>query len=206
MRATPTLRGDNGCRGFVLIELVVVAGLLLVMFTLYWSAGAPAYQKKKKQACRQNLQLIHVALQTYASDHEEKLPVLPGAKTSEAPLSLLVPQYTARTDLFICPGSKDKPLPAGQSFKENRISYAYLMGWRNTPETRQWLMADRLAGTEPKPAKAKHFSADGKPPGNNHDKHGGVILFSDGSAETTKAQSGIEINRPPGTTILNPRP
>jgi prepilin-type processing-associated H-X9-DG protein len=80
------------------------------------------------------------------------------------------------------------------------------MGWRNRPENKQWLMADRLVSTDPKAPQAQLFSADGKPPGNNHHKHGGVILFADGSAEIVGKKSAGEMTRPSGTTILNPRP
>src|SRR4051812_28274576 len=94
------------CAGFSLLELVIVAALIFVLFTVYWSRGSASYQRKQKAVCQRNLQTVYLSLQSYANDHDGKHPSIVGAKTSEWPLSLLVPQYTVRTELFICPGSK----------------------------------------------------------------------------------------------------
>ena len=78
---------------------------------------------------------------TYALDHQDQFPGTGGAQTSEAPLSLLVPKYTVRTDLFICPGSKERKLPSAEPFKDRRISYAYLMGAHGKMPSEQWLLS-----------------------------------------------------------------
>ena len=189
---------------FVVLELVVVCGLLLFLFTLYFSRGSVNFQKKQKAACRQNLQLIHVALQTYANENGGRFPDIATAKTSEDPLSLLIPKYTTRSDLFTCPGTRDPRLPQGEPFKTRKIGYSYLAGLTTQAATDQFLMADWLVNTLPKKAGDLAFSGDGKKPGNNHDKFGGVILFVDGRVETTGTNPTFDLQSPPGARILNP--
>ena len=192
--------------GLVLIELVVVMAIILVLFVLYFgSSGSQGFQHKQQTLCRQNLQFVFGALQTFAIDNQERYPIVKGAETSELPLSLLVPRYTARTEIFICPGSKDKSLPAAQSFEKRRISYAYLMGLTNGMPSEQWLMSDEQINSKAKAIRDPLFSSDGSALGNKHHKYGGVLLFCDGHVEFSSASADKEVVVPFGTVILNPR-
>jgi len=89
-----------------------------------------------------NLLKIHIALEIFANEHLGSFPVVPGAQTAEEPLDLLVPHYTVDTTSFICPGSKDSPIPSGESIARRRISYAYVMGRR---------LADSQEGADERP-------------------------------------------------------
>ena len=193
-----------GFGGFAILELLIVIGIILGAFVLYFGRGTYNYQRPKQQACSQNLKTIHIALQTFASDNNDKFPSLTGAKSSEGPLAILIPRYTSRTDAFICPGSKDKTLPSGQSFKDRKISYSYCMGLDTKAAPSQWILSDALIDTNPHKKGDAIFSLDGKSPGDNHEKFGGVILFTDGSAEITPPRTEYAIEKPAGTTILNP--
>ena len=114
--------------GFSLLELFLVAVILFIVFTLFLSAGSKSGQEKRLAACQSNLQNIYAALRTFSQDNNEALPAVPGAQTSEAPLSLLVPKYTTGSEFFICPGGRDKPLPDARPFADRKISYAYYLG------------------------------------------------------------------------------
>src|SRR5205085_3751499 len=57
--------------------------------------------------CERNLQTIHVAVMTFATDNNERFPSLARAETSDAVLAQLVPKYTSQTASFICPASHD---------------------------------------------------------------------------------------------------
>jgi prepilin-type N-terminal cleavage/methylation domain-containing protein/prepilin-type processing-associated H-X9-DG protein len=195
--------GDRG--GFSLLELLVVVALIVILTTMYWGSNSGSRRRQQEEACRGNLQKIYVALQIYANDHAGAFPVLPGAVSSEAPLSLLVPHYTVDTSVFICPGSKDSPLPAGEPFRDRRISYAYFMG-RNATNTQQALMSDQEVDARAKKPGEQVFSRTGKPPGNNHGKAGGNFLFVDGHAEATTAQLPFSLDLTQGVVLLNPRP
>jgi prepilin-type N-terminal cleavage/methylation domain-containing protein/prepilin-type processing-associated H-X9-DG protein len=191
--------------GFSLIELLAVAAILLLLFTLYW--GGNASDNRQRQAlkdCQNHLQKIYMALEIYANDHAGKFPELAGARTAEEALDALVPRYTVDTAVFICPGAKDSPLPAGESFRQHKISYAYYMG-RRAVESQQALMSDEQVDTLSKKPGEQAFSSTGQPPGNNHGKLGGNFLFCDGRAEPAPARSPFSLILTQGVVLLNPK-
>jgi len=191
--------------GFSLIELFVVLALMIILTTMMWGFGSESRQHAAQRACRQNLEKIYVALQIYANDFSGRLPANTNAQTSEAPLSLLVPHYTADTSIFICPGGKDSALPSGVPFADRKISYAYYQGER-LGDAQQPLMSDQQINTQPKQTGDQVFSTNGKPPGNNHYKYGGNVLFADGHVELTPPQLSFSFVTLPGVVLLNPKP
>jgi len=199
------LGAPSAASAFSLIELLVVLALMILLTTMMWGFKSESHQHAMQRACRQNLEKIYVALQIYANDFNGKLPVNTNATRSEEPLSLLVPRYTADTSIFICPGSKDSPLPSGVSFANRKISYAYYMGQR-LGDAQQPLMSDWQVNPLPKRAGDLAFSASGKPPGNNHYKYGGNFLFCDGHAELIPPALPFSPVTANGTVLLNPKP
>jgi prepilin-type N-terminal cleavage/methylation domain-containing protein len=191
--------------GFSLVELLVVLALMLIMYVMLLSPGSRSYQRRQQAACRRNLQFLHMTLQMYAADYRGAYPATPRAETSEAPLSLLVPRYTTRTDIFICPGSGDRTLPQGESFARRQISYAYVMGLTNDSPAEQWLMSDAQAHLRPKEPGDLLFATDTRQAGNNHRQFGGNLLFCDGRAEFSPALANTPVGVPPHTVALNPR-
>lgn len=185
--------------------MLISLALMIVLFTLYYGYGSRNYQREQRKACQGNLQKIYIALQIFANDHDGKYPEIADAKTSEEPLDLLVPHYSVDTTIFICPGSKDKVLPAGTSFLKQKISYAYYMG-RCLTNTQDALVTDEQINTEPKTVGDLIFSVSGKPPGNNHYKYGGNILFGDGRTEFSPTNSTFSLALTPGVVLLNPKP
>ncbi len=191
--------------GFSLVELIIVLALMVILTVMMWGFGSESHQHAMQRACQQNLEKTYVALQIYANDFSGRLPTIANARTSEAPLSLLVPRYTVDTSIFICPGSKDSPLPSGVSFAHRTISYAYYMGQR-LGGARQPLMSDWQVNTLPKKAGDLAFSSTGKPPGNNHYKYGGNFLFADGHVELTPPRIPFSLVATQGVVLLNPKP
>lgn len=192
--------------GFMMIELVIVMGLIIVLFTMYWGGGlgGGGANKSKVAACARNLQFVHTSLMTYATDHKDRFPVVSGAKTSDEPLALLVPKYTSQTSSFICPVSGDRALPEGKPFANRRISYAYVMGLASTNDPAQFLMSDEQIDTKPKGSGAPAFSPDGKGVARNHGKSGGNILQIDGSVQTQPATTRMTLAFENGV-LLNPK-
>jgi prepilin-type N-terminal cleavage/methylation domain-containing protein len=192
--------------GFSLIELLIVAALVLVLTSLYWESSSGNRQRQMRTSCQQDLQKIYMALQIYANDSASRFPVVFGARSSEEALSVLVPRYTVDTAVFICPASKDSPLPAGDSFSKRKISYAYYMG-RRMADAQEPLLSDRQVNTDSKAAGDPVFSSTGKAPGNNHGKEGGNFLFGDGRAQWSPVNVGFPIPLNPDRVILlNPKP
>jgi len=192
--------------GFSLIELLAMAAILLLLFVLYWGTSTSDNQKREAQKdCQTHLQKIYIAMDIYATDHSGKFPEAVGARTSQEALDALVPRYTVDTAVFICPGTKDAPLAAGESFRQHRISYAYYMG-RRAADSQQVLMSDQQVDTQSKSAGQYAFSSTGKPPGNNHDKLGGNFLFCDGRVEASPARVPFSLVLTQGVVLLNPNP
>ncbi len=192
--------------GFSLVELLIVLALMVVLVTMLTSRGSRSYQQQRMANCEKNLQTIYTALNLYASDNNNSFPIVANATTSEQPLSLLVPKCTTVTEIFICPGSKDQSLPAGEPFADRKISYSYYMGVSKAEPSTQPLITDRQINTMPKKPGMQIFSPDGKGTGNNHDRFGGNILSTDGSIASTKAKSTADLSIPAGVTLLNPKP
>jgi len=194
-------RRDEGA--FSLLELLLVVALILVLTTIYWGSSAPSRQRSAKVACQKNLLKLYIGMEIFANEHGGSFPSLAGARRSEEVLDQLVPRYDSDTSIFICPGSRDTLLPAGESLLKRKISYAYYMG-RSLTNAQDVLLTDKQVDTKPKAAGQWLFSSDGKPPGNNHGKYGGNLLFCDGRAQTSKAAAPIPLPVNPGEILLNP--
>jgi len=201
LRAAP--RGEAG--GFSLIELLIVLALLLIMVVMMRSSGSRSRQERDKAACEKNLHQVYLALEIFANDHDGLFPVVPGAKTSEAPLSMLVPKYTVATESFICPGGKDPGLPEGEPFARRKISYAYYMGLR-AADAGEPLMSDRQINKAPRNKGDVLFSTTGQPPGNNHHKYGGNVLFVGGDVKMSRPKAEFSLNPTQNVILLNPKP
>jgi len=192
--------------GFSLIELLIVMVLVVFGFTMYFGGGSRGFQTRRMTDCRKNLESMFVAIRTYATDNDGKFPAVAGASTSEPVLSLLVPKATTDTRCFICPGAKDRALPEAQPFGNRKISYAYYLGRSSISTADDPLVSDRQVNTNSKTRGQPLFSVDGKPPGANHNKYGGNLLFCDGSAKSSPSASAFDLTNAPGIFLLNPTP
>ena len=195
--------GPGTYGGFSLIELLVTVAIILILTTLYFGPNNANRQQALKQACQKNLEKIYVSMEIYANEHGGRFPEMAGARTSEEALDVLVPKYTSDTSPFICPGSNDSQLPAGESLRSHKISYAYFMG-RSLTNSQQVIMSDRQVDTRAKSAGQAVFSTTGKPPGSNHRKFGGNFLFCDGHTETSSSLAPFPLTLTNGEALLNP--
>lgn len=190
-------------RGFSILELLIVVAILLTLTTVYWGASSGSAQKKRLQSCRNNLQKIFVAMQIYTAEQAGNFPYVTNANTSAVALNVLVPRYTADTTVFICPGSRNPPQTGSASLLEQKISYAYYMGRRKTAAAEP-LLSDKQVDTLAKTPGQILFSPDGKPPGNNHHKYGGNVLFCDGRTEPSPVRAAFSLGLTQGVVLLDP--
>jgi prepilin-type processing-associated H-X9-DG protein len=195
----------NGFSAFSLLELLVVVAIALLLTTMYWGSHSNTRAKEQQAACLVNLQKLYIAMEIYSNEQNTKFPAVVGARTSEEPLELLVPKYSADLTLFICPGSKDEALPSGEPLGKHKISYGYYIG-RKSSEPQLPLMSDKQVDNLAKASGQDVFSTTGKPPGNNHEKSGGNILFCDGRAEFSPARAPFALPLGEGVVLLNPKP
>jgi prepilin-type N-terminal cleavage/methylation domain-containing protein/prepilin-type processing-associated H-X9-DG protein len=195
--------GGGLCAAFSLIELLLVMALLVLLVTLYWSPAGGSRQRALQTACQRNLEKLNIALEIFANENGDRFPVVPPARTSGEALDVLVPRYTSDTALFICPASKDSAPAAGESLQKKKISYAYYMG-RSKTNAQQVLLTDAQVDTLPKGAGEFVFSGDGKPPGNNHAKNGGNLMFCDGHVQSSPPRAAVPLPVAAGEVLLNP--
>jgi hypothetical protein len=186
-----------------MVELLCVTALLLVMAALYFGKSSGARQIELQGKCSQNLEQIYVSLQLYANDAHGRAPLVPEARTPAEALALLVPRYTSETRSFICPGAKTpSDLPVDR-FARQQISYAFYMGQWMT-NTEGLLMTDQQVNAQAKGPGQLVFSADGKGRGNNHQSHGGNLLFTDGRVERIGPRTPQSMPIKPAVKLLNP--
>jgi len=199
-------KASRNAGGFSLVELLCVLVILIILATMLDSRLSVSRRRTARELCRNNLQTIYLAMTLYAGDNHGTFPFLKEAAISAGPLSLLVPRGTTETAIFICPGSRDKPLPEGESFAQRRISYAYYMGRSTNHSADEVILSDWQVNNLPKTKGQPLFSPDGKKPANNHDKDGGNLLLGNGEALSSGANAPRDLPVPPGFTLLNPVP
>ncbi len=204
VRPQPNRPARRHVAAFTLIEMLITLALILILFVMMYGFGSRNHQQQQKLVCQKNLTTIHVALEIFANEHDGAFPVKTDAATSEAALAQLVPKYTAATGPFICPGSKDKAIPEGESFENRRISYAYYMGQR-LGSSGELLMSDQQVDALPKIKGQPVFSTNGKRPGNNHHRYGGNLLYCDGRVEKISAIAPFSLLATQGVVLLNPK-
>lgn len=188
--------------GFSLVELLLVVAIILVLSTLYFGPSSGSRKRALHAACQKNLQKLYVAMQIYANDSGGVYPKVPAARTSAEALDALVPRYTSDTSVFICPAGDDSSLKGG-SIKKHKISYAYYMG-RGVTNSAEALVTDKQVDALAKGAGQPIFSSTGKPPGNNHGKAGGNLLYCDGHLESMPPSASAPLGLSTGEMLLNP--
>jgi prepilin-type N-terminal cleavage/methylation domain-containing protein len=134
-RSYPARAAENGLgicrgrrqrsRGFSLIELLVVIGILAVLLGLIIAAVAHARAKARSMQCLENLRQLTLGLHMYASENGDRFPDPQAAQTSwESVLQTYL--QTKSNQIFICPGDGELGPLTGSSYD-----------WRDTalPET-----------------------------------------------------------------------
>jgi prepilin-type N-terminal cleavage/methylation domain-containing protein/prepilin-type processing-associated H-X9-DG protein len=100
----------RSARGFTLIELLVVIAIIAILAAILFPVFAQAREKARATACLSNMKQVGLALQMYAQDYDETLPlptVVGGFNEPNAQpnfLGSLVP-YTKNLGIFACPSA-----------------------------------------------------------------------------------------------------
>lgn len=106
-------RRNSLSRGFTLLELLVVIGIMLVLAALLLPVMSQAKARAKQTSCLNNLKQINLAVRTYADDFKDKVAPPPRFYTSVETwfrYKELVASYAGRSEtpkpsdkLFSCP-------------------------------------------------------------------------------------------------------
>src|SRR5262245_63037310 len=98
MTISPTSR-----RGFTLVELLVVIGVVAALAALLLPALASASDRARRTACLSNLRQVGIAVQAYAADNSGRIPYGPKAPPFTSPADFY-PSTGAPTSLISLQG------------------------------------------------------------------------------------------------------
>lgn len=140
------MRINRHIPGFTLVELLIVIAIIATLVGIGVPFSRSMIGKGREAACLGNLRSIGVGLQSYLSDHNQKLPILVLGRTSkqssEEVLETVLLEYVGGDeDTFHCPADAEHFEKTGSSYNWNftqnglHISQVSFMGIDNRPET-----------------------------------------------------------------------
>jgi prepilin-type N-terminal cleavage/methylation domain-containing protein len=151
-------------RGFTLIELLVVIAIIAILAAILFPVFAQARESARQTTCLSNGKQIGLAMQMYAQDYDERLPIigsavepgtlLDGAKRNGQPFngwSLVMLPYIKSRALFRCPSMPTTFQGSGACAKFNGqpITNSYSYNWFLGADGSYGNPSDRDYGTSP---------------------------------------------------------
>lgn len=105
----PETKSQAGEKGFTLLDLLVVMGVMVVLLAIQLPALAAAKSQTKIGICASHVRQLALACQMYAADNSDRLPVMNGRATwawdVPAPVTDALLAYGLEKRTFYCPGT-----------------------------------------------------------------------------------------------------
>jgi len=170
--------------GFTLAELGVVLAVLGLLAAISIPAVAAAMDRSREARCLSNLRQIGLAVQAYASDHDQNLPDLAAGRSSRSEAvpvmdEVLLP-YAGSAEVFRCPAdSRRLHESTGTSYFWNYLPVLREDGTKNLrlPALEFSLTGAQEPARIPLVADKEAFHGGGKRTN---------ILYADGSARPSR--------------------
>ena len=117
MKINPLTRAS---RAFTLIELLVVMAIIMILASMLLPTLGKAKEKAYTIACVNNVRQLGMAMQMYADDSNDRLPLAPGplpwASTTPEPWTRVLFSYYANSNVLACPS-------LSRQYQQSRFNY-----------------------------------------------------------------------------------
>jgi prepilin-type N-terminal cleavage/methylation domain-containing protein/prepilin-type processing-associated H-X9-DG protein len=108
---------DEARRGFTLVEMLVVVGIIVILIAITLPVLARARGAARKAKCAAHVRQCGLAVEMYAGDHDDMLPMIRHNLDWQGPAIVpwheAIQPYTRNTDIHRCPDAPQEPVAIG---------------------------------------------------------------------------------------------
>lgn len=122
-RRTSRFQGGHRRRGFTLVELLVVTGVICLLLGLLLPALGKARAQARRAACRSQLHGVGMAMRMYVDDNANVMPVaaqLPSTEPNLPTITEALLPYLKNEEAMRCPADR-----VDDYFRKEGTSYEY---------------------------------------------------------------------------------